>query len=270
MEILNNTFHSHPGKYYFRGDEMNGLRLAILAVFIFTASATFAQTSIPGPLTVEVPVTATDSFLVRLPKLETFIDSALARAPALKNHDLNVQRDRLLINRTKMNWAKDIVTGGISVSYGLFDNLIISKDLGVDQLNTKANEQTRYTLGLALKLPISTLYDRFDLKMAKITLEQTENEKTALIQTIREEVYNRYSYMVTAYQNYAMLLEDIDAYDILLNNAEKDFLSNRITVEEYTSVKMSISRARMDLNNARNDLMKALWSLEELTGIKIR
>jgi outer membrane protein TolC len=169
-----------------------------------------------------------------------------------------------------MNWSKDIIAGGINVNYGLFDNLIIAKDLGVDQLNTKANQQTRYTLGLSMKLPISYLYDHFDLKLAKIQLEQTQIEKQSLIKSIREEVYNRYNDLLRTYQKYMILLEDFDTYSVLLQNAEKDFLSNRISIQEVTSVKMANSKAKLDLNDAKNEFIRARWMLEELTGVPIR
>jgi outer membrane protein TolC len=211
-----------------------------------------------------------DSFMLRLPPLETLIDSAVARAPVMKGQQINIEKGELNIRKSRYSWAKDIITGGVNVNYGLFDNLIISKDLGLDQLNTKANQQTRYTLGLALKLPITNFFDKYDLKMARLTLEQTEIEKQVMIQNIREEVYNRYNYLIGAYQKYAILLEDFDGYQILLDNAEKNFLSNRISIEEYTAVRMSNSKAKTELNDARNEFIKARWMLEELTGIPIR
>jgi outer membrane protein TolC len=230
----------------------------------------WAQTTSSGTDLTDSQRAEVDSFLFKLPPLELLIDSAVKRAPIIKGQDLNIARDKLAISRLRMNWSKDIIVGGINVNYGLFDNLIISKDLGVDQLNTKNSQQTRYTLGLSMKLPISYFYDHFDLKMAKIQLEQAHFEKESVIRSMRELVYNRYNDLLGAYRKYMILLEDIDAYNILLQNAEKDFLSNQISVTEITAVKMANSKARLELSDAENNFVKARWFLEELTGVRIK
>ncbi len=257
----------------FTGANYYCLRLFYLLAFLTLAlysPVTFGQNTRPDSLLRAVQVAPADSFLMKLPPLEILIDSAIARAPLLKGHQLSIKKNELDVKRLKNNWRKDIVTGGVNVNYGLFDNLIISKDLGIDNLNTKANQQTRYTLGVAVKIPITAFLDKYDFRMAQLTLEQTEIEKQVLIQSIREEVYNRYNFLINSYQKYNLLLEDIDGYEILLSNAEKDFLSNRITVEEVTNVKMSVSKAKMELNDARNEFFRARWFLEELTGVPIR
>ena len=248
---------------------MKPLLLFVIAS-IGLVSVLMAQTYISELAADDFQKAETDSFLLKLPSLEVLIDSAIAHAPIMKGQDLNIARDKLAISRFRMNWSKDIIAGGINVNYGLFDNLIIAKDLGVDQLNTKANQQTRYTLGLSMKLPISYLYDHFDLKLAKIQLEQTQIEKQSLIKSIREEVYNRYNELLRAYHKYMILLEDFDTYTVLMQNAEKDFLRNRISIQEVTSVKMANSKAKLDLNDAKNEFIRARWMLEELTGVPIR
>ena len=123
---------------------------------------------------------------------------------------------------------------------------------------------------LWVKLPISSLFNHYDYKAAKIQLEQTENQRQILVNELREEVMNRYNSLVSNYLTYKILFESFDDQEIIMQHAEKDFLSNQITIAELSSIRVSFAKAKVDLSKSRYDFQKSLWLLEEVVGFKIR
>jgi outer membrane protein TolC len=210
-----------------------------------------------------------DSFLLKLPSIEILIDSAIAHAPVIKVQNLSLQKNQLDLKHSKNEWTKDIINAGGIFSYGQFYD-INNSDISPVQQTTSASAQTRYSLGLTLKIPIISFFDRYDYKVAKIELEQTQSNKQLLIKEIREEVYNRYNSLISSYQNYKILFENFDDQNIIMENAEKDFMSNQISVSETSSLRISYAKAKIDLSKARYEFQKALWLLEEITGFRIR
>jgi outer membrane protein TolC len=211
-----------------------------------------------------------DKFLAHLPTLETFIDSALVRDPSLKMNELNVKKRDLEITKAKRNWTKDIISGNADVNYGRFDNLILSKDLGIDQLNTSGGAQTRYSVGLNLKIPITPFFDKTEVKMARFNSEQSAIEKQILVKSIREDVYNLYNKLIESYQKYKILAGDFETYTIIMQQSEKNFAQNQTNIVDVLNSKMSNSKAMLELITAKNNFEKAIWDIQELTGIRIQ
>ncbi len=211
-----------------------------------------------------------DSFFSKLPPIQTFIDSALHRDPRVGEMKADIKRQTLELSLARKNWTKDIIGGSAGINYGKFDNLVISKDLGLDQLNTSAGEQTRYSVGLSMKIPIATLFDKSDVKRAKIDLEKLDYSKESLIKKIRDDVYLKYNDLVSSYQKYMILLSDFDSYDAFIQQAEKDFYRGQKSLSEVLNLKMNRSKAQIDLLDAKNNFQKAVWEIQELCGIEIK
>lgn len=211
-----------------------------------------------------------DDFIRKLPPIETFIDSALTREPLVGQLKMDIKKQELELSLARKNWAKDIIGGSAGINYGKFDNLVISKDLGLDQLNTSAGEQTRYSVGLSMKIPIATLFDKSNVKRAKIDLEKLDYTKQSLIKKIRDDVYIKYNELISSYQKYMILIHDFDSYDAFIQQAEKDFYRNQKSLSEVLNLKMNRSKAQMDLLDAKNNFQKAVWEIQELCGIEIK
>lgn len=211
-----------------------------------------------------------DDFLQKIPSLEILIDSAIARSPELKVQNWIVKRSELEITKAKRIWTQDIVVGNAGINYGRFDNLIISKDLGVDVLNTSASEQMRYSVGLTVKIPVTPFLDRTDIKIAKNDLDQMKTEKQILVKSIREDVYNLYNKLIECYQKYKILAGDFETYSIIMQQTEKNFSQNQNNIVDVLNSKMSNSKAMLELITAKNNFEKAIWDIQESTGIRIQ
>jgi len=223
-----------------------------------------------GAVTAPAPASDTifqaDDFLRNLPPLETLIDSALAHAPAIKGQDLNIERSKLAVRRTRNAWTTDIVNAGGGLSYGQLNDLYMS-DGGQSTVSNSA--QTRYSVGMSVKIPVSAFLNRTESKTAKVELKLAENQKQQTINDIREEVYSRYNSLLANYDGYKILFENFEDQEVILQHAEKDFLNNQITVADLSNTRVSYSRARIDLSKARYEFERSRWVLEDLVGFRI-
>ena len=211
-----------------------------------------------------------DGFLEKLPPLETLIDSAIACAPDIKSQDISVRMSKLEIKHARNSWTNDLVNAGGVLNYGRLNDLYLSDNSTTGQMAATTSSQTRYSVGVSVRIPVSSFFNRHDYKAAKIELEQTENKKQILVNAIREEVFSRYNSLLTNYQAYKILFENFDDQEIILQNAEKDFLTNQVSMAELSNVRISYAKAKVDMSNARYEFQKSLWLLEEMVGFKIR
>ncbi|MCT4602816.1 MAG: TolC family protein, partial [Marinifilum sp.] len=95
---------------------------------------------------------------------------AIENSPLLKYHNSQVLISELRIQAEKRDWMNSLDFEA-SARYGLFDNLIISEDLNTDA-SASTTEQTRYSVGLSLKIPLSKIIDRTNLKQAKAEFDK--------------------------------------------------------------------------------------------------
>ena len=238
--------------------------------FLFLSIQSMAQSNLPDSIPTVLPsVLEADSFLLRIPSIETLIDSAITHAPIIKVQNLSLQKSNLDIKHARSEWTKDIINAGGIFSYGQFYD-INNSTVSPVQPTSSASAQARYSFGLTLKIPVISFFDHYDYKVAKIEQEQTQSNKQLLIKQLREEVYNRYNNLMNSYESYKILFENFDDQTIIMENAEKDFMSNQISVSETSSLRISYSMAKIDLSKARYDFQKALWLLEEIIGFRIR
>jgi outer membrane protein TolC len=238
-----------------------------LCIFFFSVNAN-CQSGILSNANIDSNESAIDNFLTKLPDLESLIDSALVHAPLFKLQSIDLRLKELAIENARKNWSKNILSGGASYYYG--NDLILNSVQDAGQVNTNSKASSHYSVGLSMKIPISILFDHQDLQKAKMELERTESEGLVLTKSIREEVNTRYLNLINAYQKYSILLDDFESHEINLQNAEKDFKSGKITVQEYTNQTMAYTKAKLEVSEAKNNFNNSIWLLEELIGFKLK
>lgn len=247
----------------------------VASLIIFVTCAAFpretrAQQARPDTTVKTASSFDADSFLRKLPPVEVLIDSAIAQAPDIRGQEISVRQSRLEVRRARTSWTSDMVNAGGIVNYGKLNDLYLADNSGAGQVAATTSSQTRYSVGLTVKIPISSMFNRSDYKAAKMELEQTENRKQALINSIREEVYSRYNNLLTTYQAYQILFETFTDQEVIMQTAERDFLNNQISVADLSNIRISWAKAKVDMSNAQYEFQKSLWMLEEMTGIRIR
>ena len=247
---------------------MRILTLLVLGTLLSSAPGIArAQQAAAAPA---VAVADSDLFLMQIPPLQVLIDSAIARAPGIRAQDITIRRSRVEMKHAKNNWTSDIINAGGILNYGKLNDMYLSSNSGTSgQVAATTSSQTRYSVGVSVKIPISSLIDRTDYKAAQIQVELTENQRRIIIEEIRERVYTRYNAMLAAYQAYRILYSDFGDQEMIVQHAERDFVGNLISLADLSNVRISFSKAKIDLEMARLEFKRSLWMLEELTGIRI-
>jgi outer membrane protein TolC len=245
--------------------------LMLILVVFFLTGKTFAQQQLHSNSGKETSASfEADGFLEKLPPVEILIDSAISHAPGIKSQDISMKKSKLDMQHARNNWTNDLVNAGGVINYGKLNDLYLADNSSVGQVAATTSTQTRYSVGVTVKLPVSALFNHYDYKAAKIELEQTENQKQLLVNELREEVMSRYNSLVSNYLAYKILFESFDDQEIIVQHAEKDFLTNQISISDLSNIRVSYAKAKVDMSRARYDFQKSLWLLEEVVGFKIR
>lgn len=204
----------------------------------------------------------------RLPPLAELQDKAIENSPIFKMLDADVEIGDYKIKEEQRLWLHSFgIEGG--ARYGLFDNLIITQDLGIDQSATNTTQQGRYFLGAYVKIPISDLIDNSNVKTAIAERNKLQYQRAARIQELRELIIVRYNSVIKAYRGMVIKSNAVENYRVQQLRANEDFRNGRMTVYEKARLDDMLSKAVIELEDAKIDFMTAFQVLEETVGVKI-
>ncbi len=205
----------------------------------------------------------------RLPTLATLHAQAEENSPLLKIHDANMVINQLKVNSEKREWMRSLGFEA-GAKYGLFDNLIIREDLGLDEVATSTTEQTRYNFGVYLKIPISSIIDKSGVKLAAVERDRVLLEKESTVRELRQLVIIQYGNIAKAYRNMIVLNNSTEVYRVQMVRAEKDFNNGIITVDEFARLNDMLSRTVINLEESKIEFFTALKLMEETVGMPIK
>lgn len=204
----------------------------------------------------------------QLPPLQQLLDSAETHSPLLKMYDSDVIIQELKIKSEKKDWMKSLGFQA-GARYGLFDNLILKEDLGVEDLKTSTTEQTRYNLGLYLKIPLSSILDKNNQEIAEEEVNRIKYQKANSALELRKLIIVQYNNVVKAYKSMVIRINELETYRIQMIRAEKDYQNGQINVAEYARLKDFYLNSKLDLENNKVEFVTALQLLQETVGINI-
>lgn len=205
---------------------------------------------------------------MRLPSIATLQEAAILHSPLLKIHDANVIISELKVRSMKRDWMRNLGFEA-GAKYGLFDNLIVTGDLGIDQVATNTTEQTRYNVGLFLKIPINSIVDKSNIQIAKTELDKISFERETTIQEIRQLIIVQYNNIVKAFRNMVVQNNAVEVYRVQMIRAEKDFNNGKLSVADYARLQDMLSRAVINYENIKVEYITALQILQETVGVDI-
>jgi outer membrane protein TolC len=142
--------------------------------------------------------------------------------------------------------------------------------LGVEDPAISTTEQTRYNLGIFLKIPLSSIADKSKVKLASVEADLVLLEKESTLKELRQLVIVQYGNLVKAYRNIVILNNSVEVYRIQMIRAEKDFTNGKLTVDEYARLNDMLSRATANLEDTKVEYFVALKLLEETVGVNIK
>jgi outer membrane protein TolC len=189
---------------------------------------------------------------------------AVQNSPLLKFYNADIIISELKIKAEKRNW---MTTLGFEASakYGLFDNLLITEDLNTES-TTSSTEQTRYSVGLTLKIPLNTVADRTNVKQAKAELEKFRFQKENSIKELRQLVIVQYNNVLKSYTSVEVRNKSLGVLKMHLSSVEKDFVNGKINIAEYSRVNDIKMNAELEFEKVKIELLTAIQILSEIVG----
>ncbi len=207
-------------------------------------------------------------FADRLPPLAELQAQAIENSPIFKMLDADVSIGEYKVKEEKREWMHSMgIESG--ARYGLFDNLIITQDLGLVESNTQTTEQTRYYVGAFIKIPISAIIDNSNVKTAVAEKEKLQYQREARIQELRQLIIVRYNNVILEYRGILIKSNAVESYRVQRLRADEDFKNGKINVYEYARLEDMLSKAVLSLEEGKLNFTTAFQILEETVGVKI-
>lgn len=212
-----------------------------------------------------------NDILTMLPPIDSLVAMAYELSPELAygQADQLYWKSRLRLSQTR--WLDYFYVEGL-YNYGVFDNLTSQMLTGAPQTGQTllSTEQSRYSFGASVKIPISAILNRSnDIRAARAEYKRSlEGEKVGMAK-VREEVIKRYGEVVKAQRLLFVLSDMVDTYKVQSVRAKEEYLNGIIPVAEYTRLTQMYNESVLALESQKSDFSLALLLLEEITGFKL-
>ncbi|WP_394746715.1 TolC family protein [Spongiimicrobium salis] len=207
----------------------------------------------------------------RLPKLDSLIAIAKNNSPRLKFFDADYEYWDGQVVLAKRAWLRNINLDA-GYGYGIFDNLSnqqIAGDPGSQTLFS--TEQSRYTLGASIKLPLSTIFNRGrEVKNAKAEAKKSKYQKEFAMWELEQLIVKQYNDLIKAHRLLFISNSIVETYKVQSVRAEKDFTNGAINVTEYTRLQQMLNQAISSFESQRAEFLISLKALEGTVGIEIQ
>ncbi len=204
----------------------------------------------------------------QLPTLAELQEKAIQNSPRLKINDADIIIAKQQLLRQKRDWQNYIGLEG-GAKYGLFDNLVLTQELGTEAVSTATTEQSRYYIGAYLKLPMASIFDKSNVKIAKAENQRVLNSKIENTNTIKQLVVTQYYNIVRAHRSVILRVNAVESYRIQMIRAKLDFENSIIPISEYARLNDMLIKALISLEESKVEYEVAIHLLEQTIGEKI-
>ena len=205
-----------------------------------------------------------------LPSLDSLIKLAKENSPRLKFFDEDYKYWDGQRTLAKKDWLRHIYLDA-AYGYGIFDNLRnqqIAGDPGSQTLIS--TEQSRYTLGASIKLPLSAIFNRKrEIKNARAEAEKSRYQKEYAEWELEQLIVEQYNDLLKAHRLFFINASIVESYKLQSVRADKDFQNGIINVAEYTRLQQMLNQAIRAYEDQRAEFLIAFKALEGTVGIKI-
>lgn len=242
-----------------------------LVVFLFLVSLFpklgFAQEIAVSNENIFNPLT--DDITKKIPPLDVLIDSALINSHRLKYWDKEIKITEYELKSAKRDWSKSIYFSG-EIKEGKWTSLVFVQDEFGNEVGTLGTtNQGRYSIGLALRLPILDLWDRGNLiKLGKMRVERNIEKMLEDRQAIRSNVINLYNEVIIQQNMLKLDIDNIEFSELTAEMADKEFQNGKISLADLSRIRDDLARARYRFVDSQTGFINAYVMLQELTGIK--
>jgi len=241
------------------------LRL-LLSLFIFLIGTGYSTAqNIDEVVSKTVQGNQVSDLLLPLSQIQ---DLAIQNSPLLKLYDSEIVIGQFKVKAEKRDWMSNLGFEA-GAKYGLYDNLVITEDVGSGESNTSTTEQTRYSVGVFLKIPLNNIADRSNVRQAKAELEKIRYQKESSEQELRKLIIIQYNNVLKSNMSLEIRNKSYEMFKLQLIRSEKDFVNGKINISEYSKVHDMKVRAELEFNNVKIELRTAIQVLNEIVGAQV-
>lgn len=205
-----------------------------------------------------------------LPPLDTLLARAEKNSPLLNFYNADIIINELKVISEKRDWMEHL-SFETDLRYGMFDNLIITEDLGREDLATSSTEQTRYSIGVSLKIPLSKIADRKNrVNIAKSEKEKAMFQHEVAVRELRELVIIQYNNILKAHRLMVVNNANVSSFSVQVIRAEKDFTSGQINIAELARLREMLARGIENFESTKSDFQLAYLLMQETVGTQLK
>ncbi len=208
----------------------------------------------------------------KLPSLDSLMTLAVAHSSKVKFYesDETYWESQKTLQRT--SWLR-YITLDANYNYGIFDNLSNSQLAGDPQASQAlfTTEQSRYSGGVSLKLPLFALANKKTAKKAaQAEIDKARYLRESFEEEVKEAVVLRYTQLLKAHRLFFITGAMVDTYRVQSVRAEKDFTNGVIDVTEYTRLQQMYNDAMRSYESQRSEFLLSYMYLEGITGVELK
>lgn len=205
----------------------------------------------------------------RLPPISELQELASKSSPMLKYFSAQIQRNRQRVKENKREWMQHMGVDG-SARYGLFDNLVVSEGTVSNAVTNYSEEQSRYNLGLYIKIPISAIFDRSNVDYYRQEVEMIKYMKENNLRELRQTVIIQYNKVIKSHRLFLLKNRMCESYKVQKQRAQIDYTNGKIILAEYARLTEMLTKAEIELENEKVEFITALHLLQEVVGTQLK
>lgn len=201
-----------------------------------------------------------------LPPLRVLLDSAEMNSPMLKFYDADIIISNLKVKIEKRDWMRHMGFEA-GIRYGLLDNVVFSSYFGQNMNNF--NSETRYNIGLFVKIPIFSLADKSGVKIGRYEVEKSKQLHERTLNELRQLVIVQYNNLIKSHRSLIVRYEHVATYEVQMLRAEQDFINGIIPIAEYARLNDMLTTAKLNLEDNKIEFITAFQLLKEIVGMQL-
>ena len=211
----------------------------------------------------------TDDISLRLPSLQTLIDSALVHDPYVRFRSIQSGVNHSKLKTMQRKWTNNLGVQA-DVRYGTFDNFSTNTQEGqVPYMYATATSQTHFGVGAYIKFPVVDVVDRRNqVHMAKLEIEQAESMAEEQKKEVRARVIQQYNQLIEKQNLIRIQSRYVEMSRVNMQMAEKEFTNGTISIAEFARVSEIATQSETEFESIRMEFKTSYMLLEETTGME--
>lgn len=211
-----------------------------------------------------------------LPTLQTFIDSAVARAPMREYHLERKLEAQTRIKTQRQQWTEFI---GVETYYRYGKLGVIDQSMGqasggtVPSLpitNNIHQSQNWWYVGAFLRVPLFAIVNsKVEVNRLKHTVKQSEYEMEDVAQAVEFRVIDLYNTLLLNLEILQMKAVLLETNNAQIKEAELSYANRKIDLGRLSQLQEMQSKVAVEFATARSDSRVAMEKLQTLSGIQL-